>query len=61
MSFIWRILRRLTPIECERLQGVPDNYTNGVSDKQRYTMLGNGWTVPVIAHILKGLKDERIK
>lgn len=52
-------IRKLTPIECERLQGVPDNYTSGVSDKQRYTMLGNGWTVDVIAHILKGLKDER--
>lgn len=44
------------PVECERLQGVPDNYTSGVSDKQRYTMLGNGWTVDVIAHILKGIK-----
>lgn len=51
-------IRRLTPIECERLQGVPDNYTSGVSDKQRYTMLGNGWTVPVIAHILKGLNEN---
>lgn len=46
-------LRRLTPIECERLQGVPDNYTEGVSDTQRYRMLGNGWTVDVIAHIFK--------
>jgi DNA (cytosine-5)-methyltransferase 3A len=44
-------VRRLTPIECERLQTVPDNYTNGVSDTQRYRMLGNGWTVDVIAHI----------
>ena len=51
-------IRKLTPVECERLQGVPDNYTSGVSDKQRYTMLGNGWTVDVIAHILKGIKDE---
>ena len=49
-------IRKLTPVECERLQGVPDNYTSGVSDKQRYTMLGNGWTVDVIAHILKGIK-----
>ena len=48
--------RRLTPIECERLQTVPDNYTEGVSNTQRYKMLGNGWTVDVIAHILKGLK-----
>lgn len=44
--------RKLTPIECERLQTVPDNYTNYVSDSQRYKMLGNGWTVDVIAHIL---------
>ena len=44
-------IRRLTPIECERLQTVKDNYTNYVSDTQRYRMLGNGWTVDVIAHI----------
>lgn len=44
-------IRRLTPIECERLQTVPDNYTNHVSDSQRYKMLGNGWTIDVIAHI----------
>ena len=44
-------LRRLTPIECERLQTLPDNYTAGVSNSQRYKMLGNGWTVDVIAHI----------
>ncbi len=48
--------RRYTPIECERLQTVPDNYTEGVSNTQRYKMLGNGWTVDVIVHILKGLK-----
>lgn len=45
-------IRRLTPIECERLQTVKDNYTNHVSDSQRYRMLGNGWTIDVIAHIL---------
>ena len=44
-------IRRLTPVECERLQGVPDNYSDVVSDTQRYKMLGNGWTVDVIAHI----------
>jgi DNA (cytosine-5)-methyltransferase 3A len=44
-------IRRLTPLECERLQTVKDNYTNYVSDTQRYRMLGNGWTVDVIAHI----------
>jgi DNA-cytosine methyltransferase len=48
--------RRLTPMECERLQTVPDNYTNHVSNSQRYKMLGNGWTVDVIAHILKNIK-----
>jgi site-specific DNA-cytosine methylase len=48
-------IRRLTPLECERLQTVPDNYTNHVSDSQRYKMLGNGWTVDVIAHIFKYL------
>ncbi len=50
------LVRKLTPIECERLQTVPDNYTSCVSDSQRYKMLGNGWTVNVIVHILKGLK-----
>lgn len=49
-------IRKLTPIECERLQTVPDNYTNHVSDTQRYKMLGNGWTVDIIAHILKHIK-----
>jgi len=46
-------LRRLTPTECEILQTVPFGYTEGVSDTQRYKMLGNGWTVDVIAHIFK--------
>ena len=50
-------IRKLTPIECERLQTVPDNYSAIVSNSQRYKMLGNGWTVDVIAHIFKGLKD----
>jgi DNA (cytosine-5)-methyltransferase 3A len=49
-------IRRLTPIECERLQTVRDNYTNHVSDSQRYKMLGNGWTVDVIAHFFKYIK-----
>ena len=48
--------RKLTPIECERLQTLPDNYTEGVSNSQRYKMLGNGWTVDVIAHILAHAK-----
>jgi len=50
-------IRRLTPIECERLQTVKDNYTNHVSDSQRYKMLGNGWTVEVITHIFKYIKQ----
>ena len=49
----WYCLRRLTPIECERLQTLPDNYTEWVSNSQRYKMLGNGWTVDVIAHIFR--------
>jgi len=48
--------RKYHPIECERLQTVPDNYTDGVSNTQRYKMLGNGWTVDVVAHIFQGLK-----
>ena len=49
-------IRRLTPIECERLQTVKDGYTANVSDSQRYRMLGNGWTVDVIAHIFNYMK-----
>lgn len=59
-------IRRLTPTECERLQTVPDGYTSCVSDTQRYRMLGNGWTVDVIAYIfsfmaLKKPKSEEEK
>lgn len=50
------MIRKLTPIECERLQTVPGNYTDCVSNTQRYKMIGNGWTVDVIAHILKHIK-----
>jgi site-specific DNA-cytosine methylase len=49
----WRLLN---PSECERLQTVPVGYTDGVPKSQQYKMLGNGWTVDVIAHILKALK-----
>jgi site-specific DNA-cytosine methylase len=52
------IHRILTPNECEKLQTVPLNYTNCVSKTQRYKMLGNGWTVDVIAHIFKNLRNE---
>ena len=48
--------RKLTPLECERLQTVPDNYTDHVSNTQRYKMLGNGWTVEVIKHIYKNME-----
>lgn len=51
------IVRKLTPIEAERLQTLPDNYTGGISNTQRYKCIGNGWTVDVIAHILNGLKE----
>ena len=49
-------IRKLTPIECERLQTVPDNYTEWVSNSQRYKMLGNWWTVDVISHIFSYIK-----
>jgi len=49
--------RKLTCLECERLQTVPDGYTDHVSNTQRYKMLGNGWTVDVICHLLEGMKD----
>ncbi|MBO5969289.1 MAG: DNA cytosine methyltransferase [Clostridia bacterium] len=52
------IIRKLTPVECERLQTLPDGYTRNVSNAQRYKGLGNGWTAEVIIHILNGaLKD----
>ena len=51
------IIRKLTPIEAERLQTLPDNYTAGISNTQRYKCIGNGWTVDVIAHILSFLAE----
>ena len=51
--------RKLTPLECERLQTVPDGYTEGVSNTQRYKMLGNGFTVDVIAHILSYMEQVK--
>lgn len=51
------IYRRIHPIEAERCQNVPDCYTEGVSTNKRLEMLGNGWTVDVIAHIFKNLKQ----
>lgn len=49
------LIRKLTPLECERLQTLPDNYTEGISNTQRYKCIGNGWTVDVISHIFKFL------
>jgi len=45
-------IRKLSPTECERLQGLEDNYTEGVSNSQRYKMLGNAFNVDVVSHIL---------
>ena len=61
----WYYFRKLTPVECERLQTLPDGYTAGISDTQRYKCLGNGWTAEVIIHILMGAlrdvpRDEKI-
>ena len=53
--------RKLTPTECERLQTVPDGYTEGVSNTRRYQLLGNGMTIDVIVHLLQGIKAEFIK
>lgn len=50
--------RMLTPLECERLQTVPEGYTEGVSNTQRYRMLGNGWTVDIVAHIFRFIPKE---
>lgn len=50
--------RKLTPIEAERIQTLPDNYTLGEKDYDRYHGVGNGWTIDVIAHIFKGIQDD---
>ena len=58
------IIRKLTVTECKRLQTVPDEYIFPVSDSQAYKMLGNGWTVDVIAHIMshfQGLTEEPVE
>lgn len=51
-------VRKPTPIECERLQTLPDNYTAGLSDNERRKVIGNGWTVDVIAHILRNIPEK---
>ena len=53
--------RLFTPLECERLQTIPDNYSSIVSNTQRFNLLGNGWTVDVITHIFKNMEHECIK
>jgi DNA-cytosine methyltransferase len=54
-----QVIRKLTPLECERLQTLPEGYTKGVSDTQRYAMIGNGWTIDVIAHIFKTIEYKK--
>lgn len=54
------IIRKLTVTECKRLQTVPEWYDFPVSNSQAYKMLGNGWTVEVIAHLIRGLLEGRI-
>lgn len=51
-----KFYRKLTPIECERLQTIPDNWSEGISNTQRYKAIGNAWTVDVIAHIFKHMQ-----
>lgn len=50
--------RRYTTVELERLQTLPDGYTEGIPESQRRKVIGNGWTAEVIAHILKGIKEN---
>ena len=57
MVYDRRAFRKLSHVEAERLQTLPDGYTEGVSNNQRYKCIGNGWTVDVITHILKNLKN----
>ena len=54
-------IRKLTPLECERLQGLPDNFTKEFSNTTRYKMIGNGFTVQVIRHILSSIGKTKLK
>lgn len=54
----WNCIRKFHPIECERLQTFDDNWTEGISDTQRYKCLGNSWTVDVVAHIFSFMKED---
>jgi DNA-cytosine methyltransferase len=49
--------RKLTPVEYERLQGLPDNYTDSVCNSARYKAIGNGWSVDTVSHIFKGVRN----
>lgn len=53
-------LRKLKPVECERLQTLPDNYTEGLSNSRRYKLIGNSWTVDVIAHIFSFIPENHL-
>jgi len=59
--FINKRIRKLTPLECERLQGLPDNYTSDFSNTTRYKMIGNGFTVQVIKYILSFIGKKTTK
>jgi site-specific DNA-cytosine methylase len=52
----WSKYKILSPVEAERLQTLPDNYTDCVPKTRRFEAIGNGWTVDIIAHLLTGLK-----
>ena len=54
------IIRKLTPIECERLQSLPDDYTSGIAMTNRYKCIGNAFNVEVVAHILKSIPPEKL-
>jgi DNA-cytosine methyltransferase len=58
-SGYYKYWRKLMPVECERLQTLPDNYTDTVSNTQRYRCIGNGWTVDIIAHILHCMREVK--
>ena len=51
------VVRRLTPVECERLQGFPDNWTEGQADSTRYKQMGNAVAVPVVEWLMQGITD----
>lgn len=55
------LVRKLSPVECERLQTLPDGWTEGVSATQRYKQIGNGWTVDVISHLFTTMDKPKFK